>query len=93
MCDVEKRREEGVVHSDVRLNPKETERPELCRRSVIMLFHDCAAHWSDHIVRLSFINKSLFVMTALPSDEVCWFDMTQTGNLERLPDRPTNNPG
>lgn len=64
-CDVENRWEEGMVRGYVRLNPKERQRPELCRPSVIMLFHDCATHWSGHIVRLSFISNISFVMTAL----------------------------
>lgn len=54
-----------MVRGYVRLNLKETQRPELRRHSVIMLFHDCATHWSDHIVRLSFISNISFVMTAL----------------------------
>lgn len=61
-------REERLVRDVVRLNPKETQRAELCCHSVIMLslFYEDATHWSDRIVRLSFISNSSFVMTALP---------------------------
>lgn len=71
------------------LNPEETQRPELRRHSVIMLFHDCATHWSDHIVRLSFISNISFVMTAL----LLWRGMLVWHDTERLPDILTNNPG
>lgn len=66
VCE-EDRWEEGVVRGDVRLNPEETKTPEL-RRCVILFspFLYGATHWSNRIVRLSFISKSSFVMTALP---------------------------
>lgn len=66
VCE-EDRWEEGVVLGDVRLNPEETKTPELCRCVILFSpFHYGATHWSNCIVRLSFISKSSFVMTALP---------------------------
>lgn len=47
---------------DVRLGPEETK----TRALLSQCDYDDVTHWSDCIVRLSFISKSWFVMTALP---------------------------
>lgn len=41
----------------------ETRAPSLL---CVYVVNDCAAHWSDHIVRRGFVCSVLLVMTALP---------------------------